>query len=82
MEHRENNDWGSPLSVRFPNIRWEITLKKALFRQIGARREFALRYDPQRPFPLPELFCFARCVLIGEERYIIYAFDGKDAPIF
>ena len=34
------------------------------------------------PFPLPELFCFARVEEIGGEPHIIYAFDRRKAPIF
>ena len=35
-----------------------------------------------RPWPLPELFCFARLESIGGELHIIYAFDRRKAPIF
>ena len=42
----------------------------------------ALPYSPARPWPLPELFCFARVEEIGGEPHIIYAFDRRKAPIF
>jgi len=35
-----------------------------------------------KPWPLPELFCFARVEEIGGELHIIYAFDRRKAPIF
>ena len=44
--------------------------------------ELALPYSPARPWPLPELFCFARVEEIGGEPHIIYAFDRRKAPIF
>ena len=46
------------------------------------RLELALPYSPARPWPLPELFCFARVESIGGELHIIYAFDRRKAPIF
>lgn len=71
---------GAP--VRFPSARWELMLARALRRETAERTEFALPYAPARPWPLTELFCFARLERIGEMCYIIYAFDRKGAPIF
>ena len=68
--------------MRFPIGRWELGLSGALMRRCGGRREFAVLYDGTGPFPLPELFCFARWECIGSRRYIIYAFDEKNTPIF
>lgn len=51
-------------------------------RENGGRLELALPYSPARPWPLPELFCFARVEEIGGEPHIIYAFDRRKAPIF
>ena len=68
--------------MRFPSARWELTFSRALRRENGGRLELALPYSPARPWPLPELFCFARVEEIGGEPHIIYAFDRRKAPIF
>ena len=62
--------WRRGAPVRFPSARWELTFSRAL------------PYSPARPWPLPELFCFARVEEIGGEPHIIYAFDRRKAPIF
>ena len=74
--------WRRDAPVRFPSARWELTFSRALRRENGGRLEFALPYSPARPWPLPELFCFARLERIGGELHIIYAFDRRKAPIF
>ena len=74
--------WRRGAPVRFPSARWELTFSRALRRENGGRLELALPYSPARPWPLPELFCFARVEQIGAQPYIIYAFDEKKAPIF
>ena len=79
MEHSE---WRAAPRLRFPCGRWELTLSRALCRESTGRLEFALPYSSARPWPLTELFCFARAERIGTEIYIIYAFDEKKAPIF
>jgi len=75
-------EWTRCEALRFKNARWETALRDALFRRCGARLELALPYSPQRPFPLPELMCFARLAEIGGEKRIIYAFDAQKTPIF
>ena len=79
---RDMVGWHRGEGLRFPIGRWELMLSGALMRQTGARREFALVYDGTVPFPLTELFCFARWERIGGRQYIIYAFDEKNTPIF
>ena len=74
--------WHRGEGLRFPIGRWELMLSGALMRQTGTWREFALAYDGTVPFPLTELFCFARWERIGGRQYIIYAFDEKNTPIF
>ncbi len=54
----------------------------ARVRQAGKKRYLALPYDRGRPFPLTTLFCFARLRKIGEEDYVVYAFDDQDRPVF
>lgn len=48
----------------------------------GTVRCLALPYDPKKPFPLTELFCFARLRYLGEKAYIEFRFDEKDWPVF
>ena len=74
--------WRRGAPVRFPSARWERPFSRALRRENGGRVELALPYSPARPWPLPELFCFARVEEIGGEPHIIYAFDRRKAPIF
>ena len=57
--------WRRGAPVRFPSARWELTFSRALRRENGGRLELALPYSPARPWPLPELFCFARVEEIG-----------------
>lgn len=71
---------GTPPRLR--SARWELTLARALRRETAERTDFALPYSPARAWPLPELFCFARLARIGDESYIIYAFDRSGSPIF
>ena len=75
-------NWRKAGCVRFPVGRWEMTFSRALLREINGRREFALAYDGTGPFPLPDLFCFARFASIDGRCHIIYAFDEKNTPIF
>ena len=74
--------WRHRSPVRYPRARCELTFSRALRRENGGRLELALPYSPARPWPLPELFCFARVEEIGGEPHIIYAFDRRKAPIF
>lgn len=67
---------------RLASARWDLTLTRALRRETDTRTEFAVAYSPARPWPLPELFCFARYERLGAECYIIYAFDRNGDPIF
>ena len=54
----------------------------ALTRTAEAGRFLALPYDEKRPFPLTPLFCLAQPRNIGGKRYLVYAFDGKEWPVF
>ena len=69
--------WRRGAPVRFPSARWELTFSRAL-RSVNLYSPDAIA----RPWPLPELFCFARVEEIGGEPHIIYAFDRRKAPIF
>ena len=54
----------------------------ALVRQRGGGRQVALPFDCRRPFPLPELFCFASICTIRGQRYAVFTFDGEGRPVF
>lgn len=55
--------------------------KGGRWRQEGDLRYLALPYDPEQPFPLPRLFCFARIQSIGGCSYAVYAFDREERPV-
>jgi len=55
-------------------------IPEARMRRSGGGWELALPYAPERPFPLPELFCFARVDASGGR--VLYRFDEKNHPIF
>ena len=42
----------------------------------------AVPFDEKTPFPLAELFCFARIRRIGGREYAVFAFDGENNPSF
>lgn len=68
---------------RAPWLRQRLKgLQGARVRRDGQTRYLALPYDKGKPFPLTTLFCFARLRSIGEGRYVVYAFDGQDRPVF
>ena len=53
-----------------------------LTRKEGSDRMLALPYDEKKPFPLTPLFCLARLRDIGGKKYVIYAFNEKEWPVF
>ncbi len=55
---------------------------KALWRNQGGLRLLALPYIHNGPFPLPELFCFARLSTIEGGKYVVFAFDLREFPTF
>ena len=57
-------------------------LQGGLWRREGEARLLALPYDPEQPFPLPSLFCFARIQEIQGRPYVLYRFDGEERPAF
>ena len=74
--------WVRGESLHFKSARWERAAKSALVRASPERLELAFPFSPERPFPLPELMCFARLGSICGEDRIIYAFDAQKTPIF
>ena len=55
---------------------------KILVCRQGRGHKVAVPFDEKTPFPLAELFCFARIRRIGEREYAIFAFDGENNPSF
>ena len=42
----------------------------------------ALPYAPDAPFPLSELFCFARICCVMGKWCVVYRLDEQNSPIF
>ena len=68
---------------RTPWLRRQLRdVRGALTRTAEAGRFLALPYDEKQSFPLTPLFCMAQPRNIGGKRYLVYAFDGKEWPVF
>ena len=68
---------------RTPWLRRQLRdVRGALTRTAEAGKFLALPYDEKQPFPLTPLFCLAQPRNIGGKRYLVYAFDGKEWPVF
>lgn len=57
------------------------------FRGVWAAREgtvcrVAIPYDSKQPFPMPQIFCFARVATVSGRRCVLYAFDQNELPVF
>ena len=73
----------SELLFRTPWLKRQLHgVSGVLTRKAGEVRLLALPYDAREPFPLTPLFCLARIQEIGGRRYAVYAFDGKEWPVF
>lgn len=57
-------------------------LSGAMLCERGEEKFLALPYDENAPFPLPELFCFARVDSVRGERCVIYRLNRKNSPMF
>ena len=55
---------------------------EALWRRRDAHRCLALPFDCRQPFPLAEMFCFARICTIAGRQYAVFAFDDREQPVF
>ena len=55
---------------------------RVLIKEVGGHRFVAIPYDSRRPFPLARLFCLARICRINGDPYVVFAFDGKETPVF
>ena len=58
------------------------SLSGTLIREEGKGKLLALPYDGDGPFPLAELFCFARIGEVERQKCVIYRLNGKNEPIF
>lgn len=80
-----------------PGSRWEIPgstsarptwwgswqrAEGALTKTVGESRLVALPYDPQKPFGLTQMFCFARVMPIRGKDFAVFLFDEKEMPRF
>ena len=85
-ENAAEQDWQSlpEAAAFFQKTCWKrasTLYRDCLFRP-GQPRLLALPYDGRGPFPMTELFCFARRQTIRGREYVVYAFDGQDFPVF
>ena len=54
----------------------------ALWRQSDEGKLLAIPYAPDAPFPLSELFCFARICCVMGKWCVVYRLDEQNVPIF
>ena len=57
-------------------------LSGAMLCETARGRLLALPYNENAPFPLPELFCFARIGEAARRRCVIYCLNSRNDPIF
>lgn len=53
----------------------------AMVCRTGKQCRLALPFSPEKPFPLPGLFCFACIRPIGGADYAVFTFDGQEWPV-
>ena len=73
--------WGRPF---FDDIRLNAQLAAtadALWSAEGGVRRVALPYAQGAPFPLVELFCFAKIELICGNEFTVYCADAQGRPL-
>ena len=74
-----NRRWRSPRSEEFAAL--PPLPPDALCRRQGRCRLLALPCAEDGPFPLPELFCFARMQTMEGRRWAVFAFDERGVPV-
>lgn len=83
--NESETDWAAAESdalFRSPGLRERLRgVEGTLWRREGERLLLAVPYDSRRPLPLTPLFCFAQPRRIRGERYLVFAFDGKERPV-
>lgn len=79
-ESREK--WNTvPVYGFFRFHRWQLP-QGALWRRGEKGRFLALPFSSNRPFPLPELFCFSRIQQIRQENYAVFLLNEQEMPLF
>lgn len=58
------------------------SLHGVLAAQEGTVCRIAIPYSPRQPFPMTQIFCFARVTMVCGHWYVLYAFDQNELPIF
>lgn len=53
----------------------------ALMRRSGQGYTLALPFDADGPFPLPQLFCFARVCRMEGRQWVLYRLDHQGRPL-
>ena len=69
-----------PGAFRAPWIRSRLG-REARFARRGDVRLVALPFDPGKPFPWPELFCFARIQSREGREWAVFAFNSREEPV-
>lgn len=73
----------SPAEVfHTPYLRRNLADRRLLLRGWERRREAAVPYEADRPFPLEAMFCFARLEWVEGQLCWVFAFDPEERPIF
>ena len=63
------------------NLKSSEKLSGTLERRWNGLRYLAFPYERDKPFPRPDLFCFARLDDINARKYWIFAFNSENWPI-
>ena len=63
------------------NLKSPEKLSGTLERRWNGLRYLAFPYERDKPFPRPDLFCFARLDDINARKYWIFAFNSENWPI-
>ena len=73
--------WGRPF---FGDARLDRQLAArsgVLWRAEGGLRYLAIPYASSAPFPLTELFCFARLERVDGSEHVVYCVDAQGRPM-
>lgn len=84
---KERPAWGPVLSTeqQFQSVwlRKKLRGQQGLLRKrCGQGQYLAVPYDKCKPFPLVDLFCFARLLMIEGKMYLVISFNEKEQVIF
>ena len=68
------------LFVCFPHAQAAQTAPRPLYRPRPQGFQLAWPWDPEAPFPLPPVFCFARVQSLGDRPYLVFQFQPGGIP--